>query len=495
MFVCRDLSGNNLTGILQISSSFTNIQTLDVSDNRLSGMLPDTISEWHAVRALDFSNNLFRGFIPSLWTGLKNLVDFNVSRNNLTGPIPQQGAFLPLKVFSFLGNQHLCGSPVAVTCPRTTLHLERTKPLRAPAIIVISAAGLVAFLVFLIIMMSINLARRSFRTEHMVCESAAEGSMGSPILGKLVLFGRHRRDYYDDIETGRRRLLANDYAIGSGSTGTVYRAFLQGERVIAVKKFFTLGLLRNQEDFEHEMDMLGKLWHPNLVPMHGYYWSSSKQLLISDYIDNGTVYQHLHQVAPEFHMDWPTRLGVALGTAKALAFLHDECRPPILHFNVKSSNILLNGDFNPFLADYGLTKILPLMDVYMAGSEFQSYALGYVAPELACHSFPLTEKCDVYSFGVVLLELTTSQLPVFQQARGPLVLLCDLVRAALEYGRFASCLDAGLVRGNPVSVAAEMMTVLKLGLDCTAQLATTRPTMAEVVDILEHVKAGAVPRV
>lgn len=458
-------------------------------------MLPDPISQWHAIRALDFSNNLFQGMIPEVWTGLANLVDFNVSFNELTGPIPRRGIFLSLGASSFLGNEDLCGSPLATSCPNTPPLPDppaKTRVLSASAIIAISVAGFVAFFVILVTVMSIKIRRRADKTELLVYESSPPSPEGrSAILGKLVLFGKHLPDYYEDFETGSKRILDNDCVIGSGSIGTVYKASFEGGKAIAVKKLSTLGRLKNQEEFEQEMGMLGDLRHPNLVLLHGYYWSSSMQLLLSDYIANGNLHQHLHEIAHEFHVDWPRRLYIALGTARALAFLHHECKPPVLHFDVKSSNILLDENFEPYLADYGLTKILPLMDVYVTSRKFQS-ALGYVAPELACQSLRLTEKCDVYSFGVVLLELATSQLPVLQQDGEEVVILCDLVRAANEKGRVARCLDAGLMTGDPESVAAEMLAVLKLGLDCTAQLPARRPSMMEVVQILEAIHAGAI---
>lgn len=491
---CRNLSGNNLTGMLNQSVAFPSIQSMDVSNNQLTGNFPDVISDWHAIRALDFSRNLFRGRIPDLWTGLTNLVELNVSFNDLEGPIPREGAFLSLGSSSFGGNLDLCGSPLATACadsalcPSTTRHshsTRRSRRLSASAIVAVSLAFFMTGLIALKRMVT----RRLVRTLLHVYEPSPSSPGGRrAIAGKLVMFGTYLKEYHEDFSTGSRRLIADYSTLGSGSIGTVYRACLEGGKIVAVKKLSTLGCLTNQKDFERELDILGSVRHPNLVTLHGYYWSSSMQVLVSAYMDNGRLYEHLHTTPGELRLDWPSRLHIALGSARALCFLHQGCRPPILHLDVKSSNILLDGDMNPYLADFGLGKILPQTDPMACCRNFQSVR-GYAAPELASQRQELTDKCDVYSFGVVLLELTTSLPPVLQPNQGTVVFLRDHVRAADERDEMAMCLDSSLVRGNARRITADMMAVLGLGLKSTAHLPGSRATMEEVVAVLEALRA------
>lgn len=326
--------------------------------------------------------------------------------------------------------------------------------------------------------------RKRLPTVLQVYESAPASPDGRRrVMGKLVLFSRHLEQYFEDFTTRSKRFMTNDVISGSGSIGTVFRACLQGDKLLAVRKLPTLGVLWNEEAFEQEVGKLSNVRHRSLVFLHGYYTSPSMQLVLSEYMPNGTLHQHLHLCAHELPLNWPTRLNIAHDIARALAYLHDECRPPILHLNVKSSNIFLNSSFDPFLADYGLCNFHPSMTAYVTNQA----TAGYIAPKVACQGLELTDKSDVYNFGVVLVELATSKPPVLQHD-GDDVLLLQMVRAASEEGRMklTTYLDASLMRANPKFIAAEMMAMIKLGLSCTTELPARRPTMAQVVRWLEE---------
>jgi serine/threonine protein kinase len=303
-------------------------------------------------------------------------------------------------------------------------------------------------------------------------------------LGKLVMYRQPQKGTHQDWLAGSAHALLNKQdEIGRGGFGTVFRAVLPDGNVVAVKKLLVASLVKVQEDFEREVNTLGKISHKNLVTLQGYYWTPQLQLLVYDYVPNGNLYRRLHERKDgELPLRWDDRFKIALGIALGLSHLHHGCRPQVIHYDLKSSNILLSYNNEVQISDYGLAKLLPVLDSYVMSSKFQS-ALGYMAPEFACPSLRITEKCDVYGFGVLLLELVTARRPV-EYMEDDVVILCDHVRALLEEGRPLSCVD--------VSMAAypeeEVLPVIKLGLICTSHVPSNRPSMAEVVQILELIK-------
>jgi serine/threonine protein kinase len=175
------------------------------------------------------------------------------------------------------------------------------------------------------------------------------------------------------------------------------------------------------------------------------------------------------------------RFDIILGVARGLTYLHQH---GISHYNLKSSNVLLDSNGEPKVGDYGLAKLLPMLDRYVLSSKIQS-ALGYMAPEFACKTVKITEKCDVYGFGVLVLEVLTGRRPV-EYLEDDVVVLCDLVRSALEEGRPEDCIDPRLCSEFPMD---EALPIIKLGLVCTSQVPSNRPDMGEVVSMLELVRS------
>ncbi|XP_071700345.1 probable LRR receptor-like serine/threonine-protein kinase At1g12460 [Rutidosis leptorrhynchoides] len=489
-----DLSGNNLQG--RIPETFYNmsyLKILDLHKNNLSGSIPSTLGNLSKIQTLDLSENSLSGSIPLSLTNLSNLNQFNVSYNDLSGRIPS----FSLQNFNssvFSNNLGLCGPPLDRSCSTNS---ESKKPkLSVSTIVAIVAASLILIGVCLITIMNMKARRRrrSRREEEtMIIESTPLASSDSNVMiGKLVLFSKSLPSKYEDWEAGTKALLDKDSLIGKGSIGSVYRADFEGGISIAVKKIKTLGRIKNQDEFEQEIGRLGSLRHSNLVAFQGYYWSSSMQLILSDYASNGNLYDNLHGVdypgtsfsVGNRELNWPRRFTIALGTARALSYIHHDCKPQILHLNLKSNNILLDENYEPKLSDYGLVKLLPLLDNY--GLTRFHNAVGYVAPELA-QSMRLSDKCDVYSFGVILLEVVTGRKPVENLGGHEVVVLCEYVRSLIERGKASDCFDRSL---NGF-VENELIQVMKLGLICTSESPLRRPSMAEVVQVLESVRSGS----
>lgn len=296
-----------------------------------------------------------------------------------------------------------------------------------------------------------------------------------PNYGKLVMFSEDA-----EFVAGSEALLNKDCEIGRGGFGVVYRTMLQDGRPVAIKKLTVTGLIKSQDEFEREMKNLGKIRHPNLVALEGYYWTPSLQLLISEFVSDGSLFKHLHDGTSRNCVSWRQRFNIILGMAKGLAHLH---RMNIIHYNLKSTNVLIDCSGETKIGDFGLARLLPTLDRCILSSKIQS-ALGYMAPEFACRTVKITEKCDVYGFGILVLEVVTGKRPV-EYMEDDVVVLCDMVRGALEDGKMEECVDSRL-RGN--FPADEAIPVIKLGLICASQVPSNRPDMEEVVNILELIQ-------
>ncbi|KAK8658153.1 hypothetical protein V6N13_036365 [Hibiscus sabdariffa] len=492
-----DVSGNMLEGhIPDKLYNMSNLEVLDFHRNQLNGSIPSSLGNLSKIQLLDLSQNSLSGSIPPSLGNLNMLTHFNLSYNDLSGIIPIDQNIQSFGASAFSNNPRLCGSPLASCSGSATASTSgRTEVLSVSAIVAIVAAAVILTGVCVVTIMNIR-ARKSKKQEvAIVVESTPPGSSDSNvIIGKLVLFSKSLPSKYEDWEAGTKALLDKECLIGGGSIGTVYKTSFEGGISIAVKKLETLGRLGNQDEFEQEIGRLGNLQHRNLVAFQGYYWSSSMQLILSEFVLNGNLYDNLHGMnypgtssgVGNTELNWSRRFHIALGTARALSYLHHDCRPPILHLNIKSTNILLDESYEAKVSDYGLGKLLPILDNYGL-TKFHN-AVGYVAPELA-QSLRLSEKCDVYSFGVILLELVTGRKPVESPTVNEVVILCEYVRGLLERGSASACFDRRL-RGFAEN---ELIQVMKLGLICTSEVPSRRPSMAEVVQVLESIRYGIEP--
>lgn len=488
-YTCRNISGNSLEGgIPQNLDNMTYLEILDLHKNQISGGIPFSVGNLLNLVFLDFSENLLSGSIPPTVENLRNLTYFSVSYNNLSGAIPSVQSIIQFGSSPFLHNPDLCGPPLQNSCSSTAPTNSSRKPkLSASAIVAIVAAILIATGVCVITIINMKARRRRRRRrrgggETMAVESTPLASSESNVmLGKLVLFTKSLPSKYEDWEAGTKALLDRECLIGGGSVGTVYKTTLEGGVLIAVKRLKTLGRIQSQDDFEHEIGRLGNLHHPNLVTIQGYYWSSNMQLLLSEFVSKGNLYENLHGSNP--NLNWSRRFHIAVGTARALAYLHHDCRPQVLHLNIKSTNVLLDENYAAKISDYGLKKLLPLLNDY--GLTKVHNSVGYIAPELA-QSSRISDKCDVYSFGVILLELVTGRKPVEKGAANEVVILCEYVRGLVEKGTASNSFDRSLSG----FAENEIVQVMKLGLICTSETAMRRPSMAEVVQVLESIRNG-----
>lgn len=271
--------------------------------------------------------------------------------------------------------------------------------------------------------------------------------------------------------------------IGTGRTGTMYRAVLPDGSFLAVKRL--QDSQHSESQFASEMKTLGQVRHRNLVPLLGFCVAKKERLLVYKHMPMGSLYDQLNKEEGS-KMDWALRLRIGIGAAKGLAYLHHTCNPRVLHRNISSKCILLDEDYEPKISDFGLARLMNPIDTHLStfvNGEFGD--LGYVAPEYA-RTLVATPKGDVYSFGVVLLELVTGERPTHvssapENFRGSLV---EWISHLSNNALLQDAIDKSLVAKD---ADGELMQFLKVACSCTLATAKERPTMFEVYQLLRAI--------
>ncbi|KAF6143039.1 hypothetical protein GIB67_041107, partial [Kingdonia uniflora] len=492
------LAGNIPTQIVK----FTSLTTLFLAQNKLTGPVPAAIAKLIKLQFVDLSVNSLTGSLPKQLVDLPNLISFNVSHNHLEGELPAGGFFSTISPSSVSDNPSLCRSVVNSSCnahvpkplvlnPNASSDHSNSNPFTSnrghkkiifsiSALIAIGAAAFIALGVVAVTLLNLHVRSSTTRSAAAFALSGGDDFSRSQTTdansGKLVMFSGD-----PDFSAGAHALLNKDCELGRGGFGAVYKTSLRDGRPVAIKKLTVSSLVKSQEDFEKEVKKLGKIRHQNLVALEGYYWTQSLQLIIYEFVPHGNLYKHLHEgPSGQNSLSWHERFNIILGTAKSLSHLHQH---NIIHYNLKSSNVLIDNSGEPKVGDFGLVRLLPMLDRYIISSKIQS-ALGYMAPEFACQTVKITEKCDVYGFGVLILEIVTGKRPV-EYLEDDVIVLSDVVRGALEEGRVEDCVDERMQGNFP---AEEAIPVMKLGLICTSQVPSNRPDMGEVVNILELIR-------
>ncbi|CAM8919344.1 unnamed protein product [Rhodiola kirilowii] len=295
---------------------------------------------------------------------------------------------------------------------------------------------------------------------------------------------RHSRSWfaYEELVVATNGF-SPDNLLGEGGFGYVYKGFLRDGMVIAVKQL-KIGGGQGEREFKAEVETISRIHHRHLVSLVGYCVADSRRLLVYEYVSNNTLYFHLHgEGRPP--INWATRVKVAAGAARGIAYLHEDCHPRIIHRDIKSSNILLNDNFDARVSDFGLAKLALDANTHVTTRVMGTF--GYMAPEYAS-SGKLTEKSDVYSFGVVLLELITGRKPVDgSQPLGDESLVewaRPLLSHAIETAEFGSLVDPRLENNY---VDAEMFRMIEAAAACVRHSATKRPRMGQVVRAFDSI--------
>ncbi|GMH02759.1 hypothetical protein Nepgr_004598 [Nepenthes gracilis] len=272
---------------------------------------------------------------------------------------------------------------------------------------------------------------------------------------------------------------SDDHVIGEGGYGIVYRGVLDDGSVVAVKN-----LLNNkgqaQKEFKVEVEAIGKVRHKNLVGLVGYCTEGAQRMLVYEYVDNGNLEQWLHgDVGAVSPLTWSIRMKIAIGTAKGLAYLHEGLEPKVVHRDIKSSNILLDRNWNPKVSDFGLAKLLGSGASYVTTRVMGTF--GYVSPEYASTGM-LSEASDVYSFGVLLMELITGRSPVDYSRPPGEMNLVDWFKGLVASHRGEEAVDPLMeVPPHPRALKRALLVCLR----CIDLDANKRPKMGQIVHMLE----------
>ncbi|KAL5582730.1 hypothetical protein UlMin_015172 [Ulmus minor] len=281
-----------------------------------------------------------------------------------------------------------------------------------------------------------------------------------------------------DLELATNRF-AKENVLGEGGYGVVYRGNLINGTPVAVKKILN-NLGQAEKEFRVEVEAIGHVRHKNLVRLLGYCIEGTHRILVYEYVNNGNLEQWLHGAMRQHgYLTWEARIKILLGTSKALAYLHEAIEPKVVHRDIKSSNILIDDEFNAKVSDFGLAKLLGAGKSHVTTRVMGTF--GYVAPEYA-NTGLLNEKSDVYSFGVVILEAITGRDPVDYGRPAPEVNLVDWLKMMVGSRRSEEVVDPNIeVRPSTRALKRALLTALR----CVDPDSEKRPKMGQVVRMLE----------
>ncbi|KAI4999321.1 hypothetical protein ZWY2020_003910 [Hordeum vulgare] len=302
------------------------------------------------------------------------------------------------------------------------------------------------------------------------------GPAASPSGASSYEFSGYKSCFTYDELAGITGGFSADKVIGEGGFGKVYMGALGDGRRVAVKQL-KVGGGHGEKEFRAEVDIISRIHHRHLVTLVGYCVTENHRLLVYEFVSNDTLEHHLHgQGLPV--MDWPKRMKIAIGSARGLTYLHEDCHPRIIHRDIKSANILLDDAFEAKVADFGLAKLTNDAMTHVSTRVMGTF--GYMAPEYAS-SGKLTDRSDVFSFGVVLLELITGRKPVdSSQPIGEESLVewaRPLLVDALETDDFREIADPALELRYSKT---EMRRMVEAAASCIRHSGTKRPRMVQV---------------
>ncbi|KAL7596816.1 hypothetical protein Lser_V15G31137 [Lactuca serriola] len=275
--------------------------------------------------------------------------------------------------------------------------------------------------------------------------------------------------------------------IGRGGAGVVYKGILSDNRIAAIKKLKNTNH-HDEDEFQAEISTIGRLNHMNLIEIWGYCAEGKHRLIVYEYMENRSLAGNLRLGK----LDWETRFDIAKGTAKGLAYLHEECLEWVLHCDVKPHNILLDANYNPKVADFGLSKLFDRDRIVNLNFSTVRGTRGYMAPEWV-FNLPITSKVDVFSYGVVILEMITGRSPAGKQQRinesgHREYALMEWVRDRIKEVDGSQSWVEEIVNS---SISGEydrtaMENLVRIALKCADEDMKVRPSMKQVVNMLLH---------
>ncbi|MBA0816922.1 hypothetical protein Gohar_001532 [Gossypium harknessii] len=528
--VYLDLSENRLSGEIVVNlSQALNLRHLNLAYNRFARQKCPRIGMLSSLEYLNLSKTSLVGHIPSEISELSYLHILDVSSNNLSGeiPVPVLQKLPLMKRFNFsYNNLTLCASGFSLdtfetafygslnSCPiaanpvlfKRRAHIHKVFTLNLALALTLAMVCLLAGLLFL----AFNCRKKSrtwlikqpsykeeqnmsgpfsFQTDSTTWVADVKHATSVPVM----MFEKPLLNItFADLLSATSNFSISTL-VSEGKFGPVYRGFLPGGIYVAVK-ILVHGSTLTDHEVARELEYLGRIKHPNLVPLIGYCLAGDQRIAIYDHMENGNLQDLLHDTWEEDSeglstlTTWRFRHKIALGIARALAFLHHGCSPPLVHKDVKACSVYLDLNLEPRLSDFGLAK---LFGTSLEDDEISGRSPAYVSPEfsqLESDDAP-TPKSDVYCFGVVLFELITGKKPIGddypeeQEAN-----LVSWVRGLVRKNQGSKAIDPKIRDTGPVY---QMEEALKIAYLCTAELPTKRPRMQQIVGLLKDIEPTA----
>ncbi|KAH0985103.1 hypothetical protein GBA52_012280 [Prunus armeniaca] len=464
-----DLSNNHLSGIIPSTiGGLQDLVNLSLANNNLEGPIPSSFNHLLSLELLDLSRNSMSGVIPSSLEALLHLKYLDLSFNRLQGQIPTGGPFQNFPAQSFVSNKALCGAPRlhVPPCKNGTLEPNWRK---AKYIIL----GIIS-VILLVASVSIFVLRRKKNVEV-----AREANSLPQLLW--------RRVSHLDLLRATNGLTENNL-LGSGGFGSVYKGTLSDGTYVAVK-VFSLQLEGAFKSFDRECEILSNIRHRNLIKIISCCSELDFKALVLNYMPNGSLEKWLY--SENYSLNMLQRMNIMIDVASALEYLHHGNSVPIVHCDMKPSNILLDDDMVAHVADFGIAKLVGLGD-----STTQTMTLatiGYMAPEYGTEGI-ISTRGDVYSFGIVLMETFTRRKPTDEMFSGKMSLKQWIANSLLLPDAIIDeVVDANLLGKTKQEHDVEtwrdcLSSIIRLALACSAESPAQRINMQESVATLNKIK-------
>ncbi|XVF02499.1 hypothetical protein REPUB_Repub04eG0180400 [Reevesia pubescens] len=497
------LPSQSLSGTLSPSiGNLSNLQSVLVQNNAISGPIPATIGKLEKLQTLDLSNNTFSGEIPTSLGDLKNLNYLRLNNNSLSGACPDSlskiggltlvdlsynnlSGSLPkisARTFKVFGNPLICGPKAGNNCsavfpeplslPPDGLKAQSESGSKGHRVAVAFGASFGA--AFFIILFIGLLVWWRYRHNQQIFFDVNEQYDPEVSLGHL------KRYTFKELRAATDHFNSKNI-LGRGGFGIVYKGCLNDGTLVAVKRLKDYNIAGGEIQFQTEVETISLAVHRNLLRLSGFCTTENERLLVYPYMPNGSVASRLRDhIHGRPALDWARRKRIALGTARGLVYLHEQCDPKIIHRDVKAANILLDEDFEAVVGDFGLAKLLDHRDSHVTTAVRGT--VGHIAPEYLSTG-QSSEKTDVFGFGILLLELITGQKALdFGRAANQKGVMLDWVKKLHLEGKLSLLVDKDL-KGNFDRIELEEM--VQVALLCTQFNPLHRPRMSEVLRMLE----------